>query len=179
MDQTTTRDLTSFCSPDKTTTGHCTLTSPWIYNGWQYATDGRICVRQPTLQVAYPPTDDDMKRPAAFHLFSDFPKNCSRPWPKHDGGTVDVNCPTCNGSGREDCNCPTCGTDHSRPCLDCAYGKVPVPKVQTIAGRKIAGTYCLKIQALGDVLYGPDDDWDEPLAFASGDLQGLINGMTL
>lgn len=140
-----THDLTPFCSPDKTTYDHYVLDSPWIHNGWQYATDGRICVRQPTLQ----PTIDDVHRPAVAHLFRNFPA-CLQPWPKHDGEVVEVDCSRCG---------------------------MRAPKPITLAGRKIAGRYCVKIQALGDVQYGPVGEYNEPLSLVCGELQGLVHGL--
>jgi hypothetical protein len=49
------------------------------------------------------------------------------------------------------------------------------PKPLTIAGRRIAGEYCLKIQALGEVRYCEAGKPDEPLAFVCGDAQGKVS----
>jgi hypothetical protein len=48
------------------------------------------------------------------------------------------------------------------------------PRPLTVAGRKIAGRYCLKIQALGDVRFAEAGTGNEALAFVCGELQGKV-----
>lgn len=173
-----THDLRPFCDTDDED-GRYNLTTPWVFNGWQYASDGRIGVREPCTfaDTPFQVSAGDKKRPTIEYLFEQFP-SCTQPWPAHDGEKVKRKCPVCKGEEDVTCNCPKCGKDHLGPCQNCEDGTVLVPKPLIIAGRKIAGEYCLKIQAWGDVLYCPDGQPDKSLAFVCGELQGLVHPLT-
>lgn len=160
-------DLSPFCDPKDDS--RYSLSTPWIDDGWESATDGRVCVRQRTTQ---PATKDEKRRPQVDRIFENFPR-CVEKWPKHDGKKARRPCLKCGGTGRVNCECPECENTHKATCSNCADGKEVVPRLLIIDGRMIAGEYCLKIQALGDVLYCPDG---EPymLKFSCGELQGAV-----
>ena len=163
-------DLSPFCESESEESGRYSLKSPWIEDGWQYATDSRIGVRQPTADS---PANDDTKHPEAAWLFENFPR-CTDKWPHHDGTTVSQQCPTCTGTMKTGCECPDCEHVHQASCPCCVDGTVPGPRLLVIGGRMIAGKYCLKIHALGNVLYCPDGKPGDHLAFSVGDLQGIV-----
>ncbi len=162
-------DLKPFCGTKDF--ARYALTTPWHYSGWQYASDGTICVRVPAIR---PIPSDEEDRPKAFTLFEQFPE-CTEPWPEHDGTEKEYPCSACGGLQSVECECPECGTPHNASCKDCVNGTELRPKSLTIAGRRIVGKYCLKIQALGTVLFCSDGEAEEPVAFQCGELEGLVN----
>ena len=163
-------DLTPFCGTESF--AQYTITSPWQHDDWQYATDRVICVRVPMDPVSSPRDEED--RPKAFTLFEEFPE-CLQLWPEHDGTKQEYPCTSCKGSKTVNCECPNCENVHDAPCGECVDGRELRPKSLTIAGHIIAGKYCLKIQRLGTVLFCPDGEAEELLAFKCGELQGLVS----
>lgn len=106
--------------------GHYTLTKPWIRNGFVYATDGKIVVRQAVKQSDTtgdkPPGDVDREFDAST------PTGQSIPLPdigmelgdrlvceKCKGKNPSKTCSECNGKGKH--VCPTCS--HAKPCRAC------------------------------------------------------------
>ena len=82
-------DLSPFC--DSKDDSRYSLGTPWIDDGWQYATDSRVCVRQPTTKR---PPDDGQRRPKVDSLFANFPR-CVEKWPAHDGVKARRPCQKC------------------------------------------------------------------------------------
>lgn len=116
--------LLAECTDDQD--GRYTLTKPWIRNGFVYATDGRILVRQATKQAD---TTDDKPPGGAEHMFDESkPRGKSIPLPdigmelgdrlvceKCKGKNSSKTCSECNGEGSH--VCPTCS--HAKPCRAC------------------------------------------------------------
>lgn len=100
------------------------LSKPWIRDGFAYATNGCILVRQPTRRR----TGSSAKVPDAWHLFDDS-KPFDDPIPLPDIGLELGNvivCGTCKGEKPKpckncktsgDCACPQCGIIHG--CGEC------------------------------------------------------------
>lgn len=110
--------------------GRYTLTEPWIRQGFIYATDGRIAVRQPITQ----PDTTDYGSPAnAGQMFDDSKltgKAITLPdiGPEPSAICTDCKgrkpkkCGTCHGSG--ECACSVCDSQHT--CGSCdGHGKRP------------------------------------------------------
>ena len=80
-------DLNVFCDPSSEPTARYDLSTPWVYDGWRYATDDRICVRElapgePSSPDARASGSNVGKRPRAHELFAKFPKKgFTRDWP--------------------------------------------------------------------------------------------------
>ena len=166
-------NLLPFCEAEAEESGRYSLKSPWIHDGWEYATDSRVCVRQPTTKR---PPDDGQRRPDVDTLFENFPE-CVEKWPVHDGVKAKRPCRKCRGTGRTTCECPVCEDMHKATCPHCVDGQEVAFRLLHIGGRMIAGEYCLKIESLGEVLHGPDGPPGEPLAFICGELQGKVNSL--
>lgn len=138
-------DLSPFCH-----IGSCRfdIDRPWVKADWEYATDGTICVRRPTILTSKPA---GRKVPDAACLFNDFP-DCTKKWPPATQSAFRVRCPECN----EDAS-------------------VLAPR--QIAGRNILGYYVkLVVDVLGKgVRYCPDGKPEESIAFTCGRVQGLLH----
>jgi len=141
-------DLTVFCDP---TNGRYDLSTPWVYKGWRYATDGRICVREPapgepdTGEFRTPSTStfSPGKRPRAQEYFAKFSnRGFTKEWPEADCGW-----------------CPRCGQNE--------------PTI--IAGRRITRELVKRIALLGEVKFKKAGRPDEALAFIDEHgRQGLV-----
>jgi len=159
--------LQAFCDTKWVSGDKFDLRVPWVANGWLYAADGRIAIREPTEEAD---TDDDRKRPKRIaDMFENFPR-CMNSWPHHDGAKKMPECATCGGSGTVPCVCEMCCHPHTRECPRCRG----VLKPLVIARRLIAGTYCQAIEALGNVYYSKRGKPEEALSFCCGELQGKV-----
>lgn len=122
------------------------LLKPWVHDGFLYATDGRILVREPTRRPNTRKKAKD-RYPNEASLFCGFP-DCKKRWPQEGKTTTTVHCPNCG---------PVMGHASVR-----------------VGGRKIQGQYVVAILGLGDVYYSPRGKRDSPLAFICGEVQGLV-----
>lgn len=140
-------DLSAFCdqpgNPSVVGRHRYSIESPWVCDGWEYATDCRIVVRQPSSQ----PDTDDRSLPSASTMFNRFPR-CKKRWPLQTEWFQ--------------ARCEGCGI----------VTRAPAP--MWIAGRKLAGYYCVAIANLQEVRFSAKRGRDEFLAFVSGSLQGLV-----
>lgn len=103
-------NLQPFCSVDETRMAICT---PFVFNGWKYATDGRICVR---IQTDEPDdSNEPCKRPNAAMLFKGFNVDGLEAFeiPTLDGVKL-IKCEGCGGAGEQ-----TCDMGHDHECPDC------------------------------------------------------------
>jgi len=105
---TGTIDLTPFCADEKF--GRYDLTKTWFGDEWEYATDGRICVRIPAVAA----NDSHRSYPTAPALFNEHFDStlCNTPVPIHDGSVVEQKQPCqfdyCSNGRYEDVECPEC-----------------------------------------------------------------------
>jgi hypothetical protein len=157
---------------------------PFARAGWEYASDGRICVRRPTVQLDTSPAKG-RRFPRVEAIFENFP-HCAHAWPARPMQYVD--CWVCRDWGE---------TDAERVCWLCAGGgrvDVPVPDAPgcpelvsarhfsphqsfiRLAGRDLAICYVAAIlHVLKDVTYCPEGQPDQCLFFtAAGDVQGAL-----
>lgn len=140
------RDLSWFCDTD--TDSRYALDKPWFKDGFQYATNGRIAVRQKA--DGEPHTDDGKTRPRVVcDLFPE--ASCTEQWPTPSGVNA---CPIEDSSD---------------------FGIVAA-NIE-IAGRLIAGCYILLVSLLGDVKYDPSGTPDDPLRFAADGIEGTVMPM--
>lgn len=89
-------DLSPFCGASDHK-GRYDLSSPFVFDGWEYATDGAILVRVSTKKRN---GDQQRKVPPAHEMFACFPKAGFAPWPAYQPLTRDGDCYVCNGKGR-------------------------------------------------------------------------------
>ena len=89
-------DITKFCAEED---GRYPISKPWIHDGWKYATDGRIIVRQWTDEP-----DSDHETYDEIKAFFDGPLTDARQdaevIPTHDGSGTDQYDPACMLDGR-------------------------------------------------------------------------------
>ena len=149
------RDISWFCDTDPDC--RYALTTPWVKGGYEYATNGRIAVRQPA--PGQPDVDDGKKRPKNMdknpYLFGK-PASCTEPWPDPHGLYVKP-------------------ISDDYPLRDPVWGIVAADTV--IAGRLIAGCYVLLISLLGKVQYDPSGGKEDPLRFAAEGIEGTVMPM--
>ena len=123
------------------------ITQPFdLGDGWEYATDGRICVRVPSnvkaLASGVPP---------AGEVFTDFEADlCTEPWPAQATHVQEGKCPACEEP------------------IGLALGS------QTVGGRRIGGFYWWLVNKLPDVRFNPAGGPDDPIQLVSGELQGVL-----
>ena len=141
------RDISWFCDSDSDC--RYALTAPWVNGGWEYATNGRIAVRQPA--PGQPDVDDGKKRPINLDRDIFPPASCTETWPEPHGFQV---------KGIED---------------EPQFGIVAAD--MDIAGRLIAGCYVLLISLLGKVQYDPSGKPEDPLRFSAEGLEGTVMPM--
>ncbi len=140
-------DLQPFCSVDETRMAICT---PFVLNGWKYATDGRIAVRIPTDEPD--DSNEPYRRPNASALFEGFNVEGLQSFeiPTLDGAQV-IECDSCNGDG-----CAICDMGHEHECPDCDgdghYEKWPEKEV---AGRIFSERFLSKMAALPGIKFYP------------------------
>lgn len=165
----TTSDLWALCV--ESDYSRYNIGKPFIQNGWRYATDGRIAIREP----APGESDSEGKYPRMVELFK--PAKCTEPWPEPTGevrwdrcddccgsGVAHDICPECNGKGMEECpksgNVEECGkckgagtipTD--MPCPVCNGQKVVACPMQTVDGRWLDARYTQALYELGAMFY--------------------------
>lgn len=110
---TTPIDLQAFCGLSES--GY---TEPWIAGGFEYATDGLICVRVRTSKPDRGPSDGRPAPPAADIFAAHFDgADVSVSWP---AGPYEAECPDCLGLGFK--RCKACG--HEDECTLCeGYGR--------------------------------------------------------
>lgn len=110
-------DLMPFCAgedhPRKA------FTRPFVFNGWRYATDGRIAVR---IRALGEPDDAEIKMPAAEEVFTGEGRADWTPWPT-DGFADDLaTCPKCKGRGVMNASeCQKCNGAGNRECEECHH----------------------------------------------------------
>ena len=118
-------DLTRFCALNRE--GRYDLTAPWVWRGYRYATDARICVR-----VAAPgePDTEDRAIPDVDDFYANWTEP-AEPLPAMTGIEVTL---------AEDCDCAwvTCWECQGRVCDGCGCGKRPARECPTCHG---AGEY--------------------------------------
>lgn len=151
------------------------INTPFAFNGWKYAIDGRICVRILTDEP-----DDSNKpyeRPDASALFKDFNVDGLEPFeiPKLDGVEI-TECEDCDGDGSAICDmgheheCPECGGDGH-------YEEWPKKE---IAGRIFSERFLSKMAALPGIKFYPtaaewlDGNPAKPAFFTFDNGQGLL-----
>lgn len=165
-------DLQPFCSVDECRMAICT---PWAFNGWKYATDGRIAVRVPTTD----PDDSNKpyKRPDASALFKGFNVEGLESFeiPTLDG-VMEKRCSSCNGNGYS-----TCDHGHDHECEDCDKSGIleEWPKKE-IGGRLFSERFLSKMAALPGLKFYPttaewlDGNPAKPALFTFDNGQGLL-----
>lgn len=88
---TTDKRLLPFCETVSDSTYN--LETPWVSDGWVYATDGHIIVRVKAKKCDST-KGEATNRPAGLHeLFVDFPRNMKSAWP--DTPPENLPCPCC------------------------------------------------------------------------------------
>lgn len=122
-------DWLAFC--EKEGSSRLDMSTPFVLNGWRYATDARVAIRIPCGE---PNTEAKEKRfPPIEQLFANFPEDGFEPWPEVDvfnamgdcpecdcGLVNSVECRKCLGRGFTVCN--ECGTeDDCKPCKGEGY----------------------------------------------------------
>jgi hypothetical protein len=154
-------DLQRFCDTEPS---QYTIQSPWIFDGWRYATDGTIAVRFPVPGEANTPDIVDpglrqRKFPRAYTVFENFPA-CVTGFPLPAASVQ------CDGKGKV-------ADGNGDKCRFCD-GRKRVPENTSIGARKLAGKYLSILADIPDLRIHLAGDKESPLAFVSGRLQGLL-----
>lgn len=165
-------DLQDFCSVDETRMSICT---PFVFNGWKYATDGRICVR---IQTNEPDdSNEPYKRPDASALFKGFNVDGLESFeiPKLDGVKI-IECERCGGTGEQ-----TCDMGHNHECPNCdGDGHYEEWPKHEIAKFIFSEQFLSKMALLSGIKFYPTAaNWDKdkiakPALFTFGNGQGLL-----
>lgn len=164
-------DLQPFCSVDET---RASLMTPWVFNGWQYATDGRICIRIKTDEMD--DSNEPYKRPDVSMLFADFNVEGLEPFeiPTLDG-VILHECEDCDGTGEQ-----TCDMGHKHECPECDDGTFEEWPKKEIGGHLFSERFLSKMTALPGLKFFPSvTTWDEgkpahPAFFTFDNGQGLL-----
>jgi len=123
--RTDTIDLQPFCASEET---YWLLDRPFVFNGWRYACDGRICVRVPAPGEpddewpAPGEPDDEWDGGLPKKVFSSMFHSVSAtaPWPTDGEVRGECECGDCDGEGKvgiESNTCRNCGGEGE--CLCC------------------------------------------------------------
>ena len=162
-------DITKFCAEEDGR--YYYLTTPWVVDGWRYATDGIIAVRKPTDE----PDTDLTKRPTKImeEFFRDFPCPYGTLVPKHDRRlATTVKEPACLDN--DDCiRIKECKFIDREKCTNLIAYRVP--KDMEFAGHKWQGKY---IELLNDELPGARYSLTAfGMRFVCGDVEGVLARM--
>lgn len=146
------------------------LSTPWVADGFWYATDGAILVRKPTRLADL----GRVRRPWAAVIFDQFGPIDWRdaiPFPVRARGTTKVDCPVCKDGTTKQCHvCRGTGRVWDRI---------------NIQGLWIVGRYWTLIRRLGDKVvctraFEPTDEASrDMLAFKCGTITGIVNKLAL
>ncbi len=119
-------DLKTFCAKEE---GRYKINEPFFIDGWQYATDGRFCVRIKDIANT-PNTENAPKANAVFPIggIMDMPHiPIESAWfiPMKDADSSarynGINCPYCAGMGKESKDCPHCEGECIVECETCGH----------------------------------------------------------
>jgi hypothetical protein len=134
-------DLRAFCG---TRESRYSINEPWVSKGFEYATDGQICVRVPTSRPEKGLADGRPAPPAADVFKGPFHgADVSLPWP---AGPYEAECPDCLGLGIKIC----CSCGHEDECPLCkGYGRYALE----FDGMKINARHADRIRLLPNVKY--------------------------
>ena len=171
MNTTTEIDLKPFCHTD---VKRYAMDKPFVIDGWEYATDGRICVRIPAdgEPNALEPKDGKKRPTKPWEIFAEVPADAVwRKWPKVS------KCVNCNGTGNVDgcagCKCGRCPGDADSGCtcrnpgtFERRFGKV-----------ELSRHYAALVATLPNVRYVPQPNSDAPLAFCFDGGEGRVMGL--
>lgn len=151
--------LTVFCDPDN---GRYSLEKPFVWDGFEYATDGRIAVRRPTNE---PDTDLTQRRvpsrDAVSSVFDPIPTDLTfEPIPPRD---LDGECDCDLGTIR--CEC----CEHETPCSGCygsgrLYSWIKYYAVKLLADKQIRSLPNVEVAMFLE---------RESIVFRSGDVLGI------
>ena len=137
-------NITKFCADED---GRYPYSKPWIGDGWRYATDGYIIVREPTTEP-----DSDHDRPAMLvTVFGGVtPANLRRyVVPTHSGQGKDTTRPACDGLDEPTTDtCAKVGTCKAEGEHECT-NRVPYRVLDDMKfdGRQWPGKYIAMINA--------------------------------
>lgn len=107
-------DLTPYCDDPG---GRYSLDTPFVIDGWKYATDGRCCVRIPCEE----PNTDGRKIPKANELFADVVGLAYETWPNSPIHRCKGPCVFCHGDKMYPSTvCKNCGGNGYMEHEDCA-----------------------------------------------------------
>lgn len=167
-------DITKFCAVED---ARYLISKPWIKDGWRYATDGRIAVREPTDEP------DSMWRiyDEAVALFAgrcDVPGDAPAV-PTHDGKGKDWEEPACCVSEYPPKSCKQWGDCPASPggggeCTNTMTGRTLGP--MRFGGQKWQGNY---IDLINKELPGARYTVNAKgyMVFRAGDVEGLLAPM--
>lgn len=174
-------DLRVFCEPSVDYKRYA-IQAPWVFDGWEYATDGWIAVRVPTKKKDSPAKDAPY--PKAYRIFAKFTE-CRRPWP--DWECAPLRCRDCVGKGKyQGKKCRSCGGKGKIMApvgepgqSDFVRRRLDTVTIVTIRGRFFNAWYLGLIESQCKQLkYRLPQDDCKPLVFtASGGVQGLLAGI--
>ena len=174
-------DLSIFCEPQQPR-----LATPWVVDGWLYATNCCIAARVPTTE-ANSPSLERGKRPDLPVLFRVFVATVSE-WQAfphveqckrcNGKGTAFGRCSYCKGTGEHECECghshecPDCGGEGEldQPC-DCVHSSVdPIQLGAAWIKRRFAQLIC----RLPEPEYLPQPQALERVLFRFAGGQGIV-----
>lgn len=161
-------ELQTFCSEDDCRES---IMTPFVRNGWKYATDGRIMVRVKTDEPD--DSNEPHKRPNAAKLFEvfDVSKLDAVDLPELTGVTTQK-CRYCNGNGVQ-----TCSLGHDHDCDECdGTGEVEEWPSQDIGACRFSERYLSKIITLPGLKFYPTSA-ENPALFTFDGGEGILAQM--
>jgi hypothetical protein len=169
---TTTIDLQRFCKDHVDLKGN-TYREPFTFEGWMYATDGRICIR-----VRSDDRNSRGKFPPAQSLFVRAMDDARmKQWPeakytKHG----EWPCVVCDSVGKLMAKCPHCQANTiAHDCPSC--GGDGIARITRVGNRLVCVKYDEMIRELPGVEYFADGkDFKPPLLFRFEGGEGAIMG---
>lgn len=133
--------------------GRFSLGTPWVKDGFLYATDGRQIIRMhvgnrqgETFTIQPPHGDGEVKRPRTAKLFQE--EILESAWSRCDVELpVDRPCDKCDGNGTKKCG----HCQHVAKCGECANGVIEAGDVVVVLGLRIQKESFAKLLALRQV----------------------------
>lgn len=174
--QVATIDLQKFCARGESFTRY-DVERTWIRDGWEYATDFRLCIRIPATGKLDTPAEDG-EFPNAPDLFKFDPATCVLEWPAEPFFRAVADCPQCGGEGK--IACEDCG-EIVAECLypGCrGHGAFEQDIYRFVGKHRIGVRYDRLINSLPGVRWSDKSrDGELPLFFVFDGGQGMVMGM--
>lgn len=161
-------DFKPFCEPDEDC--RYALDQPFFQDGFEVATDARICVYRPTSEPDSAPDCKGRKRPSITKLIPAFEEIVAdQPWPESFSNRESTPCIICGGAGHQECS-----LGHQHDCAMCKGSGRDHSSVE-LGSSTFDGKYLRLIETLpGPLTYGTKGD--QMVVHAAGSIVVFLMG---